>query len=90
MAHIKAVLAERVGASKSQLQDILNAILRSGCLLDDNRQPVLSFTTPFANLISDDPSVIERKCLESYVRAVLLADPTYFEDLNNVRTCGWV
>ncbi|WP_299756755.1 hypothetical protein [uncultured Chloroflexus sp.] len=84
MAHIKAVLAERVGASKSQLQDMLNAILRSGCLRDDNGQPVLSFTTPFTNLISDDPSVIERKCLESYMRAVLLANPTYFQDLNNV------
>lgn len=84
MVETKSVLAERVRASKSQLQDLLNAIVRSGCLLDDDGLPVLSFTSPFSKLVSDNPSLIESKCIESYVRAVLLVDSTYFENSHNV------
>ncbi len=78
MAEVKSILAEKVHISKSQLQDILNAVVRSGCLLDDNGQAVFSFTAPFSKFISYDPLVIESKCIESYVRAVLLVNPTYF------------
>lgn len=84
MAEVKSVLAKKVQASKSQLQDLLNAIVRSGCLLDNDGLTVLSFTSPFSKLVSDDPSVIESKCIESYVRAVLLVDPTYFENPRNI------
>jgi len=84
MAEVKSTLAEKVRASKSQLQDLLNAIVRSGCLLDDDGITVLSFTSPFSKLVSDDPSVIESKCIESYVRAVLLVDPDYFNNPRNV------
>lgn len=84
MAEMKSILANKVRASKSQLQDLLNAIVRSGCLLDDNGLTVLSFTSPFSKLVSENPSVIESKCIESYIRAVLLVDPTYFERPHNV------
>lgn len=84
MAEAKFRLASKVRASKSQLQDLLNAIVRSGCLVDDDGLTVLSFTSPFSKLVSDNPSVIESKCIESYVRAVLLVDPDYFESLHNV------
>lgn len=84
MAQVKSILVERVRISKNQLQDLLNAIVRSGCLLDDNGSTVLSFTSPFSKLISGDPSVIESKCIESYARAVLLVDPNYFENPQNI------
>jgi hypothetical protein len=84
ITEVKSVLAEKVQASKSQLQDILNAIVRGGCLLDDNGLTVLSFTSPFSKLVSHDPAVIESKCIESYVRAVLLTEPTYFENPSNI------
>jgi len=84
MAEVKSMLAERVQASKSQLQDLLNAIVRSECLLDDDGIPVLSFTSPFSKLTSDEPSVIESKCIESYVRSVLSVDPDYFNNPRNV------
>lgn len=84
MNEVKSVLANKVRASKSQLQDLLNAIVRSGCLLDDDGLTVLSFTSPFSKLVSNNPSVIESKCIESYVSAVLLVDPTYFENPHNV------
>ncbi len=77
---VKHVLAERVTVSKSQLQELLNAVMRSGCLLDQDGQPVLFNTYPFFRLISDDPAVLESKCVESYVRAVLQVDPDYFQD----------
>lgn len=84
LVEVKAVLANRLQVSKNQLQDLLNAMIRSGCLLDNEGSAVLSFTTPFSKLISDDPEVIERKCIESYVRAVLQVDPTYFESPQNI------
>lgn len=84
MAEVKSVLTEKVRTSKSQLQDLLNAIVRSGCLLDDDGLIVLSFNSTFSRLASDDPAVIESKCIESYVRAVLLVDPTYFENPYNI------
>lgn len=84
MAEVKSVLAEKVRASKSQLQDLLNAIVRSGCLLGNEGLIVSSFTSPFSKMVSEDPSVIESKCIETYVRAVLLVDPTYFESPHNI------
>lgn len=80
MIEAKRALAESVPASKSQLQDLLNAIMRAGCLLDDEGLPVLLNTYPFSTLASDDPRVLEKKCIESYARAVLLVDPDYFEN----------
>lgn len=84
LAEVKAVLANKLQVSKSQLQDLLNAVVRSGCLLDDDGSTVLSFTSPFSRLVSDDPSVIDRKCIESYVQAILSVDSTYFENPHNV------
>lgn len=84
MAEVKAILAEKVPISKSQLQHILNAIVRSNCVLDDNSFPVLSFTLPFSNLISNDPAVIESKCIEIYVHTVLLIDPDYFNNPDHI------
>ncbi len=84
MAEVKATLAEKVPISKSKLQHILNAIVRSNCVLNDNSFPVLSFTLPFSNLISNDPAVIESKCIEIYVHTVLLIDPDYFNNLDHI------
>jgi hypothetical protein len=84
MAEVKTALAEKVPTSKSQLQDILNAVIRSGCLSDEAGTPVLSFTAPFSKLISDDPSIIESKCLESYVRAALDVNITYFDNPHHI------
>jgi len=84
LAEVKVVLAERIEISKSKLQDILNAVVRSGCLVDEEGQIVRSFTVPFAGLISSDPLDIERKCMESYTLAVLRTDPGFFDDRNNI------
>ena len=72
---MKLILADIVGASKSQLQDILRAMIMSGCLRDDEGHAVTSFVAPFSKLVSNDPSVIENRCIESYVRAVLQSRP---------------
>ncbi len=84
MAEVKAILAEKVPVSKSQLQHLLNAVVRSHCALDDNGFPVLSFTSPFSKLVSNDPAVIESKCIEIYVHTVLLIDPDYFNNPDHI------
>ena len=84
LVEIKSILADRVQISKRKLQDILNAVVRSGCLLDEQGEPVFSFSTPFSTLISQDTDVLERKCIESYAYEVLRADPTYFDDKSKV------
>jgi hypothetical protein len=80
LSEIKQALAHRFQISKSLLQDLLNAVIRSGCLVDKNGQVVVSYTLPFEGLISTDPEVIESKCIEAYTRAVLLTDPDFFDD----------
>lgn len=84
MTEVKTMLAEQLTLSKSQLQDILNAIVRSGCLLDNAGNVVSSFSLPFATLVSVEPDIIEGHCLESYVVAVLKAEPDYFDDAHNI------
>lgn len=79
LVEIKSILADRVQTSKSKLQNILTAIVRSGCLLDEQGEPV-SFSIPSSTLISHDADVLEQKCIESYAYAVMMADPTYFDD----------
>jgi len=84
LADVKAILAERVDISKSKLQDILNAVVRSGCLVDEQGEIVRSFTVPFANLASLDPRTLEKRCVESYVYAVLRVDPTFFDSRETI------
>ncbi|NJN81263.1 MAG: hypothetical protein HC802_02545 [Caldilineaceae bacterium] len=81
---LKAALAERIGASRSQVQDILNAMVRSGCFLDGDGQSMLSLSASVAKLVSNNSSIIERKCIESYVRAVLLVTSGYFDSPANI------
>jgi hypothetical protein len=80
LAEIKPLLAERLQISKSKTQDIMNAIVKSGCLVDEEGEPVYSFTTPFDELISSDPDDIEQRVMESYIQAVLMIDRTCFND----------
>ncbi|MDH7604267.1 MAG: hypothetical protein QHH13_05135 [Melioribacter sp.] len=84
MVEVKNELAKKIVISKNQLQDILNAIVSSGCLLDENDQTVYSFTIPFIKLISYDPEVIEKKCIESYISAVLKVNQTFFDNSYNI------
>jgi hypothetical protein len=55
-------------------------------LIDEGGDPVLSFTAPFDSLNPSDPDAVERRCMESYTRAVLRVDPTYFDTDANVET----
>jgi len=84
LAEVKTVLAERVDISKSKLQDILNAVVRGGCLVDEQGGVVKSFTVPFTALVSLDPADIEKRCMESYIKAVLRVDQGFFDSDNNI------
>lgn len=84
LTDLKSYLANSTESSKSQVQDLFNALVRSGCLLDDEGRVVLASNAPFRKLISDDLAVIESRCIECYRRAVLVQEPTYFDDPQNV------
>lgn len=83
LADLKNVLALRTVASKSQLQDVLNAVVRSGGLVDVQGNPFRSFTLPFAGLVARDIAALDAKCIESYAYAVLTASPRFFESNEN-------
>lgn len=83
MVEAKALLAARMPLSKSQLQELLNAVVRSGCLLDAAGEPVASFTIPVARLVSSQPLAIHERCLESYVMAILRVEPEFFDAPHN-------
>jgi hypothetical protein len=84
LADVKTLLAERIEISKNKLQDILNAIVRGGCLVDEQGEAVRSFTVPFVNLVSLEPTELEKRCIESYARAALRADLNFFDNANNI------
>ncbi|GET37881.1 hypothetical protein [Microseira wollei] len=77
-------LAEPLGISKSKLHDILNAVLRSDCLLNDSGEIVSSFAEPISTLVSSELLVLDKKCIESYAFAILAANPNHFENIDNV------
>jgi hypothetical protein len=86
LRELKEVLVTRIAdteLSKTQVQDILNAIAKGGCLLDDQGNTVTSLTKPFLTLISDNLEEIEERCNYSYVRAILLKDRHFFANQQN-------
>lgn len=85
MADMKHILAEKIQISKSITQDILNAIVRIGCVLDEDNVPVYSFTIPFCKLISLDAEVIEEKCIENYAYTLLKTDGNFFSNNKNIK-----
>jgi hypothetical protein len=85
MAEIKPHLADRLALSRSKTQDLLNAVVRGGCLIDEAGNRVPNLTTPFTGLDPSDPEAIERRCMESYTRAILQTAPSYFDAASNVR-----
>jgi len=84
MAETKTILAECVQSSKSQLQDILNAVIRSNCVRDSAGKVQPSFVQPFAELLPADPVLLDQKCVESYARAILWNNPAYFDSAANI------
>ncbi|MCU0493806.1 MAG: hypothetical protein MUD01_19620, partial [Chloroflexaceae bacterium] len=84
MSEVKLILSEQSSISKSQLQDILNAIVRSSCLVDEKGEVIKQFVLPFISLVSSNPEDIETKCLEWYVRTILISNPNFFSDMQNV------
>lgn len=85
ISDLKQVLAKRLSISKSQLSEILKVIVRGGCLLDENGAKVLLFKDKVSKMISSDPKVIEKKCIEFFASTILAKEPNYFKDPENIR-----
>jgi hypothetical protein len=85
MSEIKLMLSEKLPISKSQLQDIMNAVVRSGCVLDEKGVLVLQFIIPVKRLISSKIEVIEDRCIEYYIRTILTSIPNFFSTPSNIK-----
>lgn len=76
---VKEVLAQQhPRISKAKLQNLLNAVVRGECLLDDKGEVVRSFTQPFVRLVSEDPAVLETRCQRAYIQAIIREQPHFF------------
>lgn len=75
--------ADLADCSKTKIEGVLRAIRLSGCLLNETNQPLFSTCEPIASLLSSDPAVLERKCVENYALAVLMTHPQFFENVRN-------
>ncbi len=82
---IKDRLLEDTKISKSKINDILRALMRSNCFLDQAGESIPSYTTPILSLLSLDPKILEQKCVETYVLTILAVNPSYFDDPRNRR-----
>jgi hypothetical protein len=71
--------------SRSKIYDILRALMFSQSFLNGNGEPIQSFTTPIASLISLEPECLEQQCINTYAKTILAVDPNYLDDAENVR-----
>lgn len=88
LAAVKHILADRLAArglpiSKNQLQDLLNVLIRGGCLRNAAGEQVYSFTQPVSQLITNDVGAINARCAAIYLEAILAAEPTFLEQPNH-------
>jgi hypothetical protein len=80
---IKDRLLESTQISKSKTNDILRALMRSDCFLDQTGESVPTYATPISSILSLDPIYLEQKCIETYVSTILAVNPNYFDDSRN-------
>jgi hypothetical protein len=83
LKQIREHLAKQLNLSKSKVQDILKAILRSGCFLGDDGKTISTFDEPIVELIVPDSNWIDSQCVERYAAVALNADIQYFDRTQN-------
>ncbi len=84
LKQLKENLAGRLKLSKPEvLQDVLRAILRSGCFLGDDGKTISTSNEPIVELIVPDPNWLDSQCVECYAAVVLSADLSYFDQPQN-------
>ncbi|MGL5831867.1 MAG: hypothetical protein ACRC1Z_01390 [Waterburya sp.] len=72
------------GISNTNIMEIFNTLIMSGCLLDKNNQPIHSFNQNLNFLRSDCLDYLEQKCFENYVLITLLTDFDFFNSQSNL------
>jgi hypothetical protein len=82
---VKKKIAETLQISNSITEEIMNAVRHSKSLLKDNGEIIYQFSEPISALISHDPIVLEKKCIEVYAATTLSSDRNYFDRPENVR-----
>jgi hypothetical protein len=84
---IRDILFERLqesdNISKSKIQEILVALMRQKALIDEEENPIEAHDIPIARLITDDPTILERKCLEEYIQIALRYRANFFKNPQN-------
>ena len=68
----------------NQVKDVLNALIRGGCFLDKDDEPISASAAPFVRLVSPDFAELDAMCVHVYSRAILSKAPDFFEIPNNL------
>ncbi|MHA1370600.1 MAG: hypothetical protein ACTSRA_12915 [Promethearchaeota archaeon] len=80
---LKSLVHNTLQISKNKIQDILNALLNSGCFLDFNGDTVTSNQDEIAVLVSDNTEYLNQRCIDLYAFHILQSDPGYFNHQDN-------
>ncbi|MBF2064949.1 MAG: hypothetical protein IGS39_11085 [Calothrix sp. C42_A2020_038] len=85
---IRNKIAEKLQISKALSEEVLRAIRRSNCFINTHGELISQYTQlsePISGLLSDDISVLESKCIETYAFTILTEYPNYFDSSQNFR-----
>ncbi|BAZ13100.1 hypothetical protein NIES4071_49390 [Calothrix sp. NIES-4071] len=85
---IRNKIAEKLQISKALSEEILRAIRRANCFINLQGEYISQYTQlsePISGLLSNDISVLESKCIETYASTVLAEYPNFFSTSQNVR-----
>ncbi|MBN2055753.1 hypothetical protein JW905_12570 [bacterium] len=79
LTNYKRILHQHLGVSKTCIQDILNAVVRSGSVIDLDGNQLYSFNLPVSSFSTDSIEELDSRCRQSYCYVILKYHPSYFD-----------
>lgn len=72
--------------SRNQIEEILKPLKQRKYLLNENGKPEGKMSALIASIVSDNPNVLERICMESYVHRIRTSmDENFFDNDENIK-----
>jgi hypothetical protein len=83
LAEVKRELVNKMQIEEKKIYQILKTLWNGGSVQNAEDKVIKSFNKPASKLITNDPAVLEAKCLEQYVKVVLFNEQDFFENSEN-------
>lgn len=78
LSEYKQILNEELGVSRTCIQDLLNAVVRSGSVLDAHGRELYSFNLEVGSFRYQTLEELQAQCRQSYCYVILKRFPNYF------------